>query len=541
MWGMSPAMDLNELADKLKIKERSTDGDENPSASSSAPINILLIKPADVRSIVKTVTQRHRLKTKRPLHFYVWEETAELLARHLLLLQVFQEWKIPIRQRCNLWLEIFGNVLVQERTMHYIDAKGRQLVKLVCDQAGPLAGIVDTSLLKYRVIDALQTTFQSWRVKIPFNARELHEHRLRGLHKERFDFRKGAADWDYQYGLKEYGASIVHVKQYREWRESGIAFEFGDQTYTNPNRTMASYMLGKDKTEGLSKMVKGLWVDVVASPYISLGIDCHKPNKYARDLFHIVNKGHGTEQHRHNAVEVACYNMASFMYETETGKVYEMSREHEIFSGLGTVKEEEVIPEAAVADSSEPGKTASTDVEAGSVGGDEEEEEEDAGQDDEGNDTFDMGDSKKKVKKVFVDADVATSQEQALQRALNIASTWDGVKVFPLGGDGDPSTLTDVFRRARFDKLFDVVWVANLQVHHLTATPESKGVQACLAEPAAAVVVETLRHVPTIKKELKLGFLDKVEAMAEANGWTPTEQRQPGKPLDPECQLEQMT
>ena len=149
MWGMSPAMDLNELADKLKIKERSTDGDENPSASSSAPINILLIKPADVRSIVKTVTQRHRLKTKRPLHFYVWEETAELLARHLLLLQVFQEWKIPIRQRCNLWLEIFGNVLVQERTMHYIDAKGRQLVKLVCDQAGPLAGIVDTSLLKF--------------------------------------------------------------------------------------------------------------------------------------------------------------------------------------------------------------------------------------------------------------------------------------------------------------------------------------------------------------------------------------------------------
>ena len=160
---------------------------------------------------------------------------------------------------------------------------------------------------RYRVIDALQTTFQSWRVKIPFNARELHEHRLRGLHKERFDFRKGAADWDYQcvlfvvkcllswmlelvvtrlpccvvincasktivngrrYGLKEYGASIVHVKQYREWRESGIAFEFGDQTYTNPNRTMASYMLGKDKTEGLSKMVKGLWVDVVASPYV---------------------------------------------------------------------------------------------------------------------------------------------------------------------------------------------------------------------------------------------------------------------------------
>ena len=36
-------------------------------------------------------------------------------------------------------------------------------------------------------------------------------------------------------------ASIVHYKQFREWRLSGVAFEFGDQTYTQPNRTMASY------------------------------------------------------------------------------------------------------------------------------------------------------------------------------------------------------------------------------------------------------------------------------------------------------------
>ena len=220
MWGLSPALDLNRLVDRLKLRERSVtskrkhslrvdaDGDED-----EKPINILLIKPGDVRHIIKTVSQRHRLKPKRPLHFYVWEDTTEVLARHLLLLQVFQEWKIPIRQRCNLWLEIFGNALVQERTMHYIDAKGRQLVKLVCDQVGPLADIVDSSLLKYRVRDELQTAFQSWSVKVPFDAKNLREHRLRGLHKERFDFRKGAADWDYQYGLKDFGAGIVHMKQ----------------------------------------------------------------------------------------------------------------------------------------------------------------------------------------------------------------------------------------------------------------------------------------------------------------------------------------
>ena len=248
MWGTSPAVDLNELADKLQLRNRggagasaaasatatstatATTAGSNDADDDTAPLNILLIKPGDIRSILKTVTQRHRLKSRRPLHFYVWEETTELLARHLLLLQVFTEWKIPIRQRCNLWLEIFGNALVQERTMHYIDAKGRQLVKLVCDGAGPLAGIVDVSLLKYRVIDALQTTFQSWSVRVPFDAKNLHEYRLRGLLKERFDFRNGTFDWDYQYGLTEFGAGIVHSRQYRHWRETGVAFEFGDQT-----------------------------------------------------------------------------------------------------------------------------------------------------------------------------------------------------------------------------------------------------------------------------------------------------------------------
>jgi hypothetical protein len=44
----------------------------------------------------------------------------------------------------------------------------------------------------------------------------------------------------HQEGVKPV-ASIVHYKQFQEWRASGVAFEFGDQTYTRPNRTMATY------------------------------------------------------------------------------------------------------------------------------------------------------------------------------------------------------------------------------------------------------------------------------------------------------------
>ena len=36
-------------------------------------------------------------------------------------------------------------------------------------------------------------------------------------------------------------AGLVHVVHYRQWRQTGVAFEFGDQTYTVPNRTMATY------------------------------------------------------------------------------------------------------------------------------------------------------------------------------------------------------------------------------------------------------------------------------------------------------------
>ena len=72
-----------------------------------------------------------------------------------------------------------------------------------------------------------------------------------GHYQERYDNRKSLGDWDYQYCIKE-SASIIHIKLYREWRNSGIAFEFGDQTYEEGNRTLASYVEGKLK-EGLEK------------------------------------------------------------------------------------------------------------------------------------------------------------------------------------------------------------------------------------------------------------------------------------------------
>ena len=59
----------------------------------------------------------------------------------------------------------------------------------------------------------------------------------------------------------------------------------------------------------------------------------------------------GTEQHRHHAVEVALYNLFSYLWEIETGKVYQMMKANDIYSGLGgeaTIKFKEFLEEDVV-------------------------------------------------------------------------------------------------------------------------------------------------------------------------------------------------
>lgn len=121
-------------------------------------------------------------------------------------------------------------------------------------------------------------------------------------------------------------ASIVHAKQYKEWRMSGVAFEFGNQSYTQPNRTMASYaevkiaacsrnvnyrlmqtkchkgILCSGKERGAKKEMRGYWLDLLVSPYFTLGIDSGDQalvDKHAESLFLVYNKDTGMEQHRH--------------------------------------------------------------------------------------------------------------------------------------------------------------------------------------------------------------------------------------------------
>ena len=129
-----------------------------------------------------------------PCTFICSRTVPEVLARDLLLLQVFLDFKIPIRQRATLFLEIFGNALVQEKTEAHIENTGRFLIDVLCGsgeiEVSPnlLAQLIDLSFLKFRDRDLLESVFQAWDSSTDFNVAELRDHRLRNYYAERYDW-----------------------------------------------------------------------------------------------------------------------------------------------------------------------------------------------------------------------------------------------------------------------------------------------------------------------------------------------------------------
>jgi hypothetical protein len=102
----------------------------------------------------------------------------------------------------------------------------------------------DLSEIKFKEIDELVEIFKSWNSKVKFDI-ELHrDQRLRYLFGKRYDYRTNLIDWDYQMGVKPV-VPIVHWYHYRDWRNTGVAFEQGFSRYIQSNRTLGSYIPGK--------------------------------------------------------------------------------------------------------------------------------------------------------------------------------------------------------------------------------------------------------------------------------------------------------
>lgn len=303
----------------------------------------------------------------------------------------------------------------------------------------------------------------------------LWDQRLRHHYKTRFDFKANLIDWDYQMVVRP-SAGNIHSQEFRRWRTAGLAFEFGDETYTLPNRSMVSFVEGRER--GLSTLRRGFWGDVVLSPYHTIGTSASLPSeeevgaepaKHCRQLFDIMSRHTGSEQFRHSATQLAVFNVLAFLFEIETGTRYALQQAHDVYSGVGATH---VVTAASSKDAAAGPASGASATAEGSV-----------------------------------DLESLT-HARAVLRAKSIARTLRGVRIFPVSGP-----LEDLMTRKRFHHRFDVVALGGRAVHQM-AHPTFLN----LVADRATFLTETARNVVLLQKDQRDEYERRVASMAGTVG-----------------------
>ncbi len=463
-WGFSPALDLTS-----HIGAR-------VSAEAEAPVRFLLICPSDVRHLLRSLASASAAAATTggaptTLEFCVYESAPESLARQLLLLSIALDVVLPRRERAEVFLEVLANTSVRERTAAYVASRAQALRRLLADEEGALAPLIDVSLLKMKERDAIEDVLATWLEEVPFDVVRLRDERLRNFYQDRYDSRRNVLDWDYTMELAPV-ASIVHKLHFREWRMTGLAFEVRDSAYVAPNRSLASMAAGRER--GRSMLRRGYWGDVANSPYASVGVECNEPRLLAKK----------SGQHVRTACDVAYYNVLRWLTQIETGKDFVLCEED--------VADFEYGGAVGGATASWLPKGFLRGTASGAAGPTIEEEGPDAADD--------------------AADDAAPQLDEATRARLEGAkmARLPPFRLRLLGGEWHETK-----RKARHAAMYDAVTVGS-HVAHLLADKEFNRV----LRPRAAVLVETAKYVVETRKENRIEFGARMAELAEARGWT---------------------
>nr|KAG5702916.1 hypothetical protein BaRGS_034689 [Batillaria attramentaria] len=324
---------------------------------------------------------------------------------------------------------------------------------------------LDLSQLKFKERDFLEGIFKFWRNPSTdlFDAKKCWELRLRQYLGTRYDARFNIFDWDYSMHLIERGGQIINTHQYKNWRNTGQAFEVREGSYDVPNKTLASGIVFKH--DGDRHARRGYWGDIIVSPYVPLGIESEE-----KSLFKKMN-----DMHIKTAEDVAEYNVLAMFHELAFDERYSLPAQEEKTEPTkdNTPKLQEITEEDEEKEESE----AETVKQAGEKG----------------------------------DKSNNSAPTDATQRPLDQeyeSLPLEDVKVtfLPLG------CVPDLTKRSKFQKAFNVVYFSNSLVHHLT--PEFNAVFA----DRCTVLIESALFMLELKKEQVAKFVEKVTGMAQAAG-----------------------
>nr|XP_045748187.1 dynein axonemal assembly factor 3 [Mirounga angustirostris] len=270
-WGLSPALDLQ--AESPPVDSR---GDTEPR---TPELDVLLLGSVDGRHLLRTLARAALWPSKR-LHFFVLENNLEAVARHMLIFSLALEEpeKMGLQERSETFLEVWGNALLRPQVAAFVRAQAKRLAHLVPepDRLAEQLPWLSLDALKFRERDALEAVFRFWAggEKGPeaFPMSRLWDSRLRHYLGSRYDARRGVSDWDLHMKLHDRGARVIHTREFRRWRDTGVAFELRDSSaYHVPNRTLASGRLLSHHGERVA--ARGYWGDIATGPFVAFGIE----------------------------------------------------------------------------------------------------------------------------------------------------------------------------------------------------------------------------------------------------------------------------
>nr|KAF6406598.1 dynein axonemal assembly factor 3 [Molossus molossus] len=272
-WGLSPALDLQ--AESPPVDPDSQAKTEH----GTLELDVLLLGSVDGRHLLRTLAQAS-LWPRRRFHFYVLENNLEAVARHMLFFNLALEdpEKMGLQERSETFLEVWGNSLLRPPVAAFVRAQADRLARLVPEPDCLAEQLPWLSLgaLKFRERDALEAVFRFWAgaEKGPeaFPMSRLWDLRIRHYLGSRYDARRGVSDWDLHMKLHDRGARVIHINEFRRWRDTGVAFELRDSSaYQVPNRTMASGRLLSHRGERVA--ARGYWGDIATGPFVAFGIE----------------------------------------------------------------------------------------------------------------------------------------------------------------------------------------------------------------------------------------------------------------------------
>ncbi|CDW85452.1 arf-like ras superfamily gtpase [Stylonychia lemnae] len=525
-WGFSPSINF------LTGTPHKLDQDEE--------LNVLISECSDIRHTLRTLAESLPLQQNRQntLNIYIHDKQKENLCRAVLFLTIICECQLSQRERQELFLDLYGNTLLRDKTANYLETITKELIMLVTEDSrgkSVIKDLINFETLNFKDRDEMEDIFNSYLKRNPFEIEKLRDQRLRHHFQDRYDFRRNAVDWDYQFYIKD---KIPHcnITEYKDWRMNGIAYETRLVQNSIPNRTLGAYIPGKKKKTGDSILVRGFWGDIINSPYIPLGAEIESAEDREK-FFKKINFQRIYVQFQLHIIvlqmcsDICAYSIGKYMHQLEklTKFEYPFERLKHIEDQYKEEKkedekeeEEKKLEDIKEEDENQQDEEYKQEEEKKQLLEDEQQLEGEENKDDTTNEQIEQN-AKNLVKELQkpqktidlsaiseeISDTISTQASETQQRHLLEGFSQAKVKIHFLSG-----SIDKLYLKKKYKNLFDI---GVLSIHSANNIKEDMSI---LFKDQAKVHVETADYLAVFKPEQKEEFRVKLREKAKEAKWT---------------------